>query len=304
MTQNTVNLPSQKLFMIFLPLIVVLGVFSLLSDHPKPKASTEVKDIAKVVSVSNTIINVTDTDGDTVPDWEEIIWKTDPKKADTFGTPDREYIDAQIALSKSATSTASGAIMGSEDLTKQLFNRYVALQASGGLNEATINSMTEDIANNIKISAIDKPYVVTNLTLFPDSNTAQLDAYAKKLTAARAEFDRTTTIATNGKSLAPGDPTFETNMLALAKLYEDFAKSIVSIPTPKGLADTTLIYLNAMKASTQSMKQIANLNTDPLQSLLGLKSLTLAETAQDESLAAIMSFLNQNGIIISSVNSQ
>lgn len=303
MFQNTLNLPSQKLFIVFIPIIIVLGLFSLFSSDKKPMEET-VKDAVKVVSVTNNFINTSDSDGDTVPDWEEIIWKTDPKKENSFGKPDREYINDQIALSKSATSTASGAIMGSEDLTKQLFNRYVELQASGELNETTISSMTQDIASNIKINAIDKPYKLSDLTTFPDENRTQLEAYAQKFTTARAEFERITTIATTGKNLTPGDPSFSANMTSLAKLYEDFAKDIVSIPTPKGLAETTLLYLNAMKASAQSMKQIGNLNTDPLQSLLGLKSLTLAETAQDESVATIMSFLGQNGILMSNTSSQ
>ncbi len=289
--------------MIFLPLIVILGVFSLLSDNSKPKASTEVKDNAKVVSVSNTIINVTDTDSDSVPDWEEIIWKTDPKKENTFGEPDREYINTQIARSKSATSTVLGPIKNSEDLTKELFDRYVQLQASGELNGATIESMTEDITKNIVISALNSPYTIKNIKTFPDSDLTQMNTYANRLSEAEREFAASAKTQLSTKPLVPQSASFQTNILEASKIYLNHAKNVAAIPTPQGLAEVTITYLNALKASAQGLVTMGNLKTDPLNSLLGLKTQALAESAQLESLASIISFLNQNGIIVEIGNS-
>lgn len=297
MTQNTVNLPSQKLFMIFLPLIVVLGVFSLLSDHSKPKASTEVKDNAKVVSVSNTIINVTDTDGDTVPDWEEIIWKTDPKKADTFGTPDREYIDARIAASKSATSTTSGAIGDSENLAKELFNRYAALEASGSLNSATIESMTADIVQNIQLNEKSKVYTLADVKTFQSSDTQRMQLYASTLKKIYTEYSASYLSQFPNITLSPGDPEFTKTAASLSNHYAKFSKEILVIPAPSEIASLHLEYANAIREGAEGLRLMSELNSEPLGGILGLKKYLDATDAQAVVIQKLTTYLESNGII-------
>ncbi len=80
--------------MILLSIIVALGIiflFSYLSKAQKTKtALTQTETQTKVQEFM-----VLDTDGDGLKDWEEALWKTDPKVADTDkdGTSDGEEID-------------------------------------------------------------------------------------------------------------------------------------------------------------------------------------------------------------------
>lgn len=295
MTQNTVNLPSQKLFMIFLPLIVILGVFSLLSDHSKTE--TEVKDSAKVVAVTNNIVDAVDTDSDKVPDWEEIIWKTDPKKESTFGKPDREYIDSQIALSKNATSTTLGVINGSEDLAKELFNRYAALQASGELNSATIESMTADIAQNIQFKEQGKIYTIGEVKTFPSSNTGRLQLYASTLKKIYTQYSESYISQFPNVTLSPGDPQFTKTAASLSSHYEKFSREILAIQAPDEVATIHLEYANSIREGGEGLRLMSEVESEPLGGILGLKKYLDATDSQSIAINKLTEYLVSNGIV-------
>lgn len=285
-----------------------MGIFALFSDSRGAGVETnQTKGNSKVVAVSNTIINATDTDSDGVPDWEEIIWKTDLTKDGTFGLSDKDYIAKQSALEKANVSAngnvSFGTVTNTEDLSKQLFARYMTLQASGQLNEATIQSMTADIAQNIKTDLTETPYTIADVQTFSDTDLAQMNTYAEKFSAAKSKFELQAKTQLATKPFIPGDASFQPNLLSAAQLYTDFAKVVIGLKVPNGAAQSTLMYANALKASAHGLRTLSNMNNEPLQSLVGLQWQSQADAAQAASLSNITSFLKQNGILNVNLNS-
>src|SRR6476620_135431 len=106
-------LPSKKLVFITLISFAVLGiVFFFIGVKKKNDAiALQNSSVENIKGQSVTIKDIVekDTDGDTIPDWEEVLWGTDPSKKDTNddGIPDNVEIEKKKqALGADNTPTA------------------------------------------------------------------------------------------------------------------------------------------------------------------------------------------------------
>jgi hypothetical protein len=296
------NLPSQKLFLVFIPIVVILGLFVMYQGNRQTTTNNQQvrADEPKVVAIRNTIINTVDTDSDGVPDWLEVIWHTDSNKDNTFGVPDVDYIKQKIEEEKNITSTPT-TITNTDDLSKQLFTRYMALQQSGELNDATIQTMTADIVANIVIPT-DAPYTEKNLKTFPDSDTKQLQAYVSSLSKLYEQYSSSYLSKYPNTTLVPEDPAFAKTAGILGDYYVKFSQALVAIPVPAGGANFHLAYTNAIRSSGVGLKAMESMNTEPLNGIIGFKQYLEAEDAQAIAINNLRSYLRSNGIVDITLN--
>lgn len=294
---KTLNLPSKKLFMFFIPAIILLGIFSLFyKDKPSIKSDQENSAAPTVVSVRSNVISTADTDGDGVPDWQELIWSTDINKAETFGMPDKDYIAQKIASDQNRVSSSSS-INSTLDLSQQLFARYVNLQSSGQLNEDTINTMTADIAASIQVSSTGTDYTAEKLTTFPDSDANKLREYGDTLVSLRNQFADAYNSQYTNTSLAPEDPSFSQNSLIIGDFYTKLSLAFMNIPVPQGAVQFHLAYANAIKDSGLGFKAMGEINKEPLNALMGLQKHLQAQEIQARAIANLKIYFQRNGII-------
>lgn len=277
------------------PLIIVLGIFVMVKQNKAPEVKTTVS--PNIVSVQNTIVTNTDTDTDGVPDWQEIIWKTDPAKANTYGIPDKEYIAKKSTEEKNATSTISGSTNSTEELSQQLFTEYMRLQQAGQLNETTIQTMTERIAQNIAAKPSDALYTLKDIKTFPDSDTDKLQTYANTLISLQKSYVQTYDKLTAGKTVTIGDPDFGNSMVLASQLYTKLATDLIKVAAPEGAAQFHLAYTNSIKQSAQGLLEFSHFTDDPINSMAGIQRHTAGEELQTSAINNITNFLSQNGII-------
>lgn len=86
---NTAYLPSKKIFWFLGGCVVVIGLVLFTTTTDKSSDTLDGVDIISNASAGS------DIDGDGLLDWEEELWRTDPKNPDTDGdgTPDGEEVD-------------------------------------------------------------------------------------------------------------------------------------------------------------------------------------------------------------------
>src|ERR1035437_9845115 len=112
-------LPSKKFMLIIgagLVLVVVIFVIFFMSSSGQNFTTGNKNNTAlKVENQTITDLIQKDSDGDGVPDWEEVLWGTDPNKKITFNdTPDATY----IANKKKALNIEETANVTAQNLTE------------------------------------------------------------------------------------------------------------------------------------------------------------------------------------------
>lgn len=292
------NLPSQKLFFVAFPVIIIVGLFVLFHKPSTPSQKLADSSGLTAVSVANTnTISEIDSDGDGVPDWEETLWHTDPHNPKTFNnTPDADYIAAQVKANADP-SQPNGPITSIDDLSHRLFAEYIALKESGGLTPETISAMTARLADSVVASDTPQSYTLANIKTFPNSDASGMQTYADTLQQMENQYSSEYNSQTNGDNSTFGDPQFTNDMDIASTHYANFASALMKMKVPQGVAIYHLAYANSLLASATGLKSFANYNNDPLSAMLGIREHTDAENAQAAAIANITNFLNQNGII-------
>lgn len=291
------NLPSQKLFIIFIPVIIGLGIFAMVHEKGTPqKIKNQANYTPQVVSVQNAIINETDTDGDGVPDWEEVIWKTDLNKPNTYGIPDKSYISQKTEEEKNATST-SATLNNTERLSQELFTQYVALQQAGQLNDAAIKTMTERIAQSADVTSANTLYTASSFKTFSNSDNVRMQTYANNLMNINSKYITNFKNKTENLQITLGNPDFAKTMAEASTYYSKMAAELSRIPIPEGAVQYHLAYVNTIEQSAEGLLEFSKYTDDPLSSLVGIQRHAKAEVDQSTAIENLTSFLNQNGIL-------
>ncbi len=294
------NLPSKKLFFIAMPLIVILGVFVMISNN-SPTSKNGPKNVVspEVVAIKNSIINEVDTDKDGLKDWEETIWKTDPNNPRTHSEyeNDSAYVSAQLALIKNNTGGSTGLepIKNTSDLGRQLFNEYLLLKESGDVTPDDIARLTDRIRQNISVPDTPEIYKASDLKTFPSSDSAKMQAYATSLKDIVNKY--ASIYSSQAQELSTTDRIgFDETMEFGADSYLQLSKNIMSMEVPEEIANIHVQYANSLNGSAKGLLMMLD-KSDPLKSITGIQKHLSSQDLQRSSSSEISIFLSQSGII-------
>jgi len=261
-------LPSKKFVAIFFLIIVfivlfftVKGVISLFKNRKLVKNNGEV-----TTMVVGDIIQK-DSNYNGIADWEEYLWGLDPNKN---GPENKEFISAK---KKELTQSGdilpvddSKAITDNELLSQQFFATIISLQQTGDLNEESMNSVSEAIGKNVEIVPIPDIYTNNMLTIQNDStlaNTNYYDALSELITKyIDADIGSELTFIVQG--MGNKDPQALYVAVTVAEAYQSFGKELIKIPVPKSLATTHLSAANNYEKTGQTIKDLAQILSDPI----------------------------------------
>jgi len=284
---------SRKILLsIFGILIVLGGVFVLLSDVNPFKNTLVFEKNTDKDSAENALakIVIKDSDNDGLRDWEEALWKTDPRNedSDNDGTADGEEVrkgrdpakpgpDDKIepankykqVSGKEESNTVTGALIN-QILT------YTSAQQSGNLNIKTKEELdvflAEEIKKDTRINAPSK-YSIDDLVIVKINNTEKFIEYKDSMESIikrysglypETEFDIVATAVENNDEaiLNKLDPYINT--------YKQLIKDLLTTVTPSDIALFHLEIVNGYERLINSIINMKNGAEDPIRNLIGI----------------------------------
>ncbi|MBM2818267.1 MAG: hypothetical protein HW401_857 [Parcubacteria group bacterium] len=288
---------------------------SFLLLKSKKEVATKVVSEVKVVKNPVEVLDI-DSDGDGLKDWEETLWKLDPKNPDTDGNgiPDAEEVKKKIAEigakgetggsgSEAAESETYTTDTETDILSKKLFAEYINLKQSGNFNEeaviATVNNL---VAEEIQNKKDTQYYFLKDIKTFSFNDKALLKSYGNSFATIRIKYKNQyiqNPLVKEGGVANLLDPEFIQGLVRTSEVYRNMAVELSKIAAPKDLADIHMEILNNYMASSDGLKELSALSTDPVKGMIGTQRHIEAEEKEKNLLSDVAEYLSDNGIIFS-----
>lgn len=314
---NNLKSRSKKIILLFLTFLALGGVTFLLFKQ-KSKKEIPTKTVAEIKIVKNPLeILDIDSDEDGLKDWEETLWKLDPKIPDTDknGTLDAEEVKKKIkeidasqrdiaVLDETGIETKSFANDTETDIiSKKLFAEYINLKQSGNFNEesvtATVNNLVADEIQNKKVVQY---YFPKDIKTFPSGNKILLKSYGNSFASIRNRYENQyldNPLVKEGEVANLIDPKFQEGLIRFSDAYKKMATELSKLSVPKDLAETHMEILNAYMASSDGLRELSMISKDPVMAMIGTQRHTEATEKESLLLEIIAENFYDNGVIFS-----
>lgn len=197
-------LPSKRFIYIILSIIIALGIIYIFSFFTKAKAPVKVLSVTEVKAKVGEFMAL-DSDTDGLKDWEEALYKTDPKNPDTDsdGTMDGAEVavnrnplkantavagkeptdkidDKIIADARKATEDFKN-LSDTEKMGRMMVSQYLATKKVGQtITEAEISSILENTMAQMPTLTI-KQFSLTDIVTLPNTNLENIKQYGNTI---------------------------------------------------------------------------------------------------------------------------
>lgn len=280
-------LPSKKFTFIVLSIIFALGVIYIVSFFGKTRTvSLKLTDIETKAKVQEFLALDSDIDG--LKDWEETLWKTDPKMTDTDkdGTNDGEEvnlyrdplkantspqgqtpndkIDEKIILDEKKAEEDFSKLTATEKMSRELFSQYIATKKiDSPLSELEKQTIIESVLSDLPQITL-RVYTEKDILILPLSDNESLRVYSNNvaniiLTGIKNEVENIGPIITDLDNIKDDTKlTEETKEIfkrfsPLIEKNKKIVASLLEITVPEILLTEHLKLLNAFQDTYQSL---------------------------------------------------
>lgn len=281
-------LPSKK-FGIITSVIIVLTVLIFVIFF----MSSSGENFSITGNKNNTVLKVgnptlpdliqRDTDGDSIPDWEEALWGTDPQKKITFNdTPDATYIENKKKELKIEGSVIADTtkLTETEKFAREFFTSYSAMKSSGQIDQNTINDFSSALGQQITDPTLIDRYTEANVKINSIDNPASKQKYYTEVKTSFKSYQSaglgneldiiSQELATSSTSGASGNTDQYAKLSVIANAYQNFAKKVITISVPKSLTEYHLRIANSANNTGISVSNLGKIASDPIVGLSGL----------------------------------
>ncbi len=293
------KLPNNKIIYLGVFIVLIITVVISYNEYkkniPDRNLRTEnVESIKPTIVVENNYQNA-DSDADGLSDWEEMLWKTDPKKkdSDSDGTSDGE----EVALSRDPLkkgpndkyNESSALIQNYTPTFVTDFNSYTSRiareiyaksQGSTDTDEAA-KEIIEQIKNELQLSDI---YKESNLITFDQSDKKKMEKYSQVLIEIQVDEIQRAVSETN-------------NPYIYSDIYKQIAVKLSAIEVPKNFSGLHTNYVNNYNKLSVMAKRIADGEKDPAIVLFVLPEYTQLSQEQSMIIEQIKNYYKNNDII-------
>lgn len=319
-------LPNKKV--IFLIIFILLGFAGWFYYSQQKKENFEYVAIEGqktpliiATSTQNSIYEA-DTDGDGLKDWEEILWKTDPKKSDTDndGTSDGEEVIAERDPLKAGPDDKIAAKI--EDLVKEnketekketltisyakqfLANYLLLKQQKGTLAEDDKSSLVDSIMQNMEPLQVDDKYEISNLK-FSSGNSDAAKKYGANMKKIFIEEKQDVVddalvfelLINNLKNNEPYDGNIR-DLKQSITTYDKLISEMLLLQIPNNVSQSHLKALNSLSNVKYALENMILAPTDPIRAVMGRKLYDEEIQKTYDALSGIQSFLDKYDVYI------
>lgn len=226
-----------------------------------------------------------DTDQDGVPDWEESLYGTDPTKKDTNGdgVPD----NVEVARMQGASSqngeinfNAQGGANGNsltqtDQLSQELFSTVAALNQAGQIDQNTVDTLSNSIAEKVQNSAPRKIFLLADLKITQNDDRLAVKNYNDTLNSIYSKYPlpKNTVVDVLSKFVIDENNVDESVLPQLdpiIKQTNNIINAMATMKVPASLAPLHLDMLNALEKLSENVSDIRQYDTDIIIAISGI----------------------------------
>jgi len=293
-------LPSRK-FVVSLSVVLALLIIILTVRYVGNK-----KIETLVVSNENELIvqgikdlKVIDTDKDGLTDWEEALWKTNPKNPDTdgdgtfdgeeitlgrnplisntagSGKEPNDKIDPSIIASNQKDEEEWNNLNETEKFSRLLFSDYIAVQPADGtpLSTDQTNQLIANSIANLPDLQLGQKYVVGDIKTIDNPTAKNISDYSFKINTILnkgVEDNAFKEISIVNEYLTKNDPKILSDIEKVIAFYRKTAEEVINVETPKEVVASQLILANSLYNLSSLAKNLEVMDTNPLISIVAM----------------------------------
>jgi phage gp29-like protein len=237
-----------------------------------------------------------DTDGDGIPDWQEVLYGLDPaKKETTPGVPDSTAIDKlktqQVqqgeSLLGSTGNQSTENLTQTEKFSRELFATVAAASQNGTMDQAAIDALSASLAEKIQNPVIRKVFLTSDIKIINDDSTQSVNKYNKTMDDIHTKYPIKGSIINILQKFVADENNVDMSALAeldpIIKQMENIINEVAKMSVPQSLALLHLDFLNGMERVVENINDIKLFDSDPIVSMGAIsqydKNATLLESA-------------------------
>lgn len=303
------QLPSTKVGIVLtIVVLVVVGTIFSTKITKKEVLVVDLKNVELVVErKTQENFKAGDSDGDTLPDWLEEFYKTEPQNADTDGdgTSDGEEIgldrDPTIAGPNDPLITRKDLVQTEADMSKftpgtitektsvDLFSQYIMLKKQGALTPEDESKLVNDLSKQVTEQASIRPhYSMVDLSIVETSQQSLLSYGERTAQVALTALTKMDTY----QNLKDAE-----YFLALSKEYKTYADEMSRVTVPSTSQEVHLELINYLYRTSTFFETMVNADKDPLSSLVILSQYKTLIVDDIQIYTALSQYFKNNGII-------
>jgi Bacterial TSP3 repeat len=271
---------------------IIIGIIIILSGYGVSKytrrplsyeATSEPSNLLIAIATSTSSTKILDSDSDGLPDWEEVLWKTDPNVPDTDGdgTSDGEEVRTNHdpvkkgpddALTENAIISKNiESLTATQKMSRDILTAYIKLKGQGG-NVEDPPSLQEVITNN-QVNITAAQYSPAEFKAVNDSPII-IQEYAKAITEIvdlYMKVGQQSELQTLQTSLEKEDQTAVGQLKTRSTNYKEAVKALLALSVPKSALLLHSDFTNTLSLMAEIVNAMSLMYTDPITSLAGLQ---------------------------------
>lgn len=288
-------LPSKKFTLIIFSIILALAIIFISNLLIKKTRDSQAKLVATQAEKKLTLqeFKTIDTDSDGLPDWEEALWKTDPKKSDTDGdgTTDGEEIklnrdpliantakpgqtptdlfDTGVVAANKKRDEEFAKLTTTDQLAQTFFSQYLASKNASGaaLSQSSKQVILDTAMSKLQVSYSQK-YYLSDLKILDTTSTTTLKEFVNKIGLISFNHkSKGSEMEIFLKAMSTNDETILNGLDPIIKSYKELTSELLAVPVPKNYAPSYLSMLNNLDGIGASIEKMRSILSDPAGSI-------------------------------------
>ena len=229
-----------------------------------------------------------DSNGNSIPDWEEQLWGLDPTVLYTNGVPNRQIIEEK-KRSLGVAPVDISTLNETDKLSRELFTLATALGQSQEVDNATLSEIAARFGSTIDTDLVRNTYSAKDVKTIKTTSQS-LIAYTAELQKVMTKYDKgQADIDVIAGAVETGDEAGLAELDATRASYRSFAKELIALNVPIGIAPYHLTIANSVAGIADSL----------LSALVGIAVYKQYSLSLDAAVAEMGNYLREYGILSS-----
>lgn len=215
-----------------------------------------------------------DSDGDSIADWEETLWGTDPNKKDTDGDGLNDDLAVAKLKSQNASSVDALATTKEEVLTetdkfsRELFSTVATLTQAGPVDQDTIDKLGETLSDKLQTPVIRKVFLASEIKVSATDDKTSAQKYNTDLESISNKNPMSGHVLDILQEFLDSGETPDVSILSkLDPIISQTSKSLTAMATmtvPQSLIPLHVNLMNSLEQTNENLEDLQLFDADTI----------------------------------------